>query len=142
MSEWVLREGGLPGFCEDLQVGGQRELLFVGPLVPARAGVALAVEALPLLDAVVHVPGLADQRLPADLAHVLRGPEEVISGYAPEISIRDLQAATDQASGWSPIAATNFLKSESLIMNSGSCNRSRIFASGVPILLASSTIAL
>jgi len=49
--------------------GARVSCLFVGPLVAARAGVVLAVKLLPLADAVVDVPGLADQGLSAGLAH-------------------------------------------------------------------------
>gem|GEM_PF-6876449 len=43
------------------------------------------MEVVPLLDAVVDVPRLADQRLPADLTHTATGLGDVISGYAPRI---------------------------------------------------------
>jgi hypothetical protein len=64
-------------------------LLLVGPLVPARAGVTLAVEDVLLLDAVVDVPSLAHKGLAAELTHGQKEPVEVISGYAPGISTRN-----------------------------------------------------
>jgi len=42
-----------------------------------------AVEVILLLDTVVDVPILADQRFAAELTHVQSNPGEVISGYAP-----------------------------------------------------------
>ena len=40
------------------------------------------MEDLPLSDAVVDVPDLADQRLAAELAHSSSGRLAIISGYA------------------------------------------------------------
>ena len=106
----------------------------------------LAVEAVPLKDAVVDVPSLPDKGLPAELTHVHSGLREVISGYAPAISSRNpskrAPASPRYFPGFSPRARTNLLNAASLIMNSGSPRRSITLSSGVPILLASFTMAL
>jgi hypothetical protein len=65
-------------------------LLLVGPLVAAGAGVVLAVEDVPLHDAMVDVPRLAHQRLAAELAHSQSGLAALISGYAAQISTPNL----------------------------------------------------
>jgi len=74
---------GLPSFGIHLEIWRQGELLLVGPLVPAWAGVTLAVEVFPLLDAVVDVPCLAYKGLPAELTHGPKELAEVISGCEP-----------------------------------------------------------
>jgi hypothetical protein len=89
LTTFAFSTGSLPGFCEDLQVRHEAKLLLVGPFVPARARVALAVNVIPLSDAVVDVPNLADQRLAADVTHVSSGLGDIISGYALPIPTRN-----------------------------------------------------